>query len=74
MNILVAEDEVKIARFVKQALEEQGFVVELTDNGDDAFNLAATHSYDVIVLDIMLPGRDGLSILKQLRDRKNPVP
>jgi DNA-binding response OmpR family regulator len=74
MRILVAEDERKIAEFVRQALEEQGYAVEVADNGDDAWSLATTSSWDAIVLDIMLPGRDGLSILKGLRDRHNPVP
>jgi len=74
MRVLIAEDEKKIAGFVRKALEEQGFVVDLADNGDDAYVLATAQSYDAIVLDIMLPGRDGLSILKQIRGRKNPVP
>jgi DNA-binding response OmpR family regulator len=68
------EDQEKIAGFVRQALEEQGFVVELVDNGDDAYLLSQQEQYDVIVLDIMLPGRDGLSILRSLRERQNPVP
>ncbi len=74
MLVLVVEDERKIAGFVRQGLREQGFMVEICDHGDDAFTLATTRSYDVIVLDIMLPGRDGLSILRGLRERKNAVP
>jgi two-component system, OmpR family, response regulator len=74
MRILVAEDEKKIAAFVRKALEEQGFTVDLTGDGDEAHFLATTQAYDAIVLDIMLPGRDGLSILRLLRDQKNPVP
>jgi DNA-binding response OmpR family regulator len=74
MRILVAEDERKIAQFVRKALEEQGFTVDATADGDEAYLLATTQSYDAIVLDIMLPGRDGLSILRQLRERKNAVP
>jgi two-component system, OmpR family, response regulator len=74
MNVLVVEDEKQIARFVKKGLEEQGFVVEMCANGDDAYDLATSRPYDAIVLDIMLPGRDGLSILKNLRKQKNGVP
>ncbi len=74
MKILLVEDEQKTSRFVKKALQEQGFVVDLSNNGDDGYVLATTHPYDVIVLDIMLPGRDGLSILKNLREKKNSVP
>lgn len=74
MKVLVVEDERKIAGFIRQGLVEQGFSVDLCSNGDEAYILATTRSYDVIVLDIMLPGRDGLSILKNLRARKNTVP
>jgi len=74
MRILVVEDERKIAGFIRQGLEEHGFDVDVCGNGDDAFTLATTRSYDAIVLDIMLPGRDGLSILRGLRERKNTVP
>lgn len=74
MRILLAEDERKIAGFVRKALEEQGFEVDVTGNGDEAHEWASTRSYDVIVLDIMLPGRDGLSILRHLREHHNTVP
>lgn len=74
MRVLLVEDQEKIAGFIRQALTEQGFVVEVADNGDEAYDLAQQGSYDAIVLDIMLPGRDGLSVLRQLRERKNPVP
>ncbi len=74
MKVLVVEDEKQIAGFIRNGLEELGFTVELCHHGDKAFALALHHPYDAIVLDIMLPGRDGLSILRQLRDRKNAVP
>jgi len=74
MRILVVEDERKIAGFIRQGLEEHGFDVEVCGNGDDAYTLATTRPYDAVVLDIMLPGRDGLSILRGLRERKNTVP
>ena len=74
VKVLLVEDDRKISAFVKKGLREQGFVVDLCDDGDDAYHLATTQVYDVIVLDIMLPGRDGLSILKNLREQKSTVP
>ena len=74
MKVLVIEDEKKIAGFVRKGLEAQGFVVEVSLNGDEGYALALSHPYDVLVLDIMLPGRDGLSILRNLRERKMGMP
>lgn len=74
MRILVVEDEKKLAGFIRKGLEEHGFTVAVSHDGDKAYALACAEPYDLVVLDIMLPGRDGLSILKNLRDRKNTVP
>jgi len=74
VRILVVEDEKKLAGFLRKGLEEHGFTVTVSHNGDEAFTLLRAEAFDLIVLDIMLPGRDGLSILKNLRDRKNTVP
>ena len=74
MTILVVEDEKKLAGFVAKGLEEHGFKVTVSHDGNEAYALACAEAYDLIVLDIMLPGRDGLSILRGLRDRKNAVP
>lgn len=74
MKILVVEDEKKIASFVRKGLEAQGFVVDVSHHGTEGFTLATTRPYDAVVLDIMLPGKDGLSILRNLRDRKSPLP
>jgi len=74
MRILLVEDELKVARFVRQAMEERGLTVDLRTHGDDAWVAATTQQYDAIVLDIMLPGRDGLSILRQLRERGHDTP
>lgn len=74
MKVLVIEDEKKIASFVRKGLEAQGFVVEVSLNGDEGFLLATTRPYDVAILDIMLPGKDGLSILRNLRERKISLP
>ena len=74
MRVLVVEDQERIASFIEKGLKEQGFVVDMTQDGDDGYALAMTEPYDAIVLDIMLPGRDGLSILKNLRKKGFTVP
>jgi len=74
MKILVIEDEKKIASLIRVGLESAGFHVEVSHDGDEGYILATTRPYDALVLDIMVPGRDGLSILKNLRLRGNPVP
>ncbi len=74
MRVLVVEDEKKTASFVRKALQAEGFAVDVTANGEDALLAATGTPFDAIVLDIMLPGRDGLSVLRQLRERKNSTP
>lgn len=74
VNVLFVEDEAKIANFVRAGLKEQGFVVDYCDNGDEGYLRALDNEYDAIVLDIMVPGKDGLSILKQLRQKGRNVP
>ena len=74
MKILLIEDEKKIASFIRKGLESAGFVVDVSHHGDEGFTLAKTRPYDALILDIMLPGRDGLSILSNLRERKMAVP
>ena len=74
MNVLYVEDEAKIANFVCIGLKEQGFVVDYCDNGNDGYDRAIDNQYDAIVLDIVLPGKDGLSILKLLRKAGRNVP
>src|SRR3954471_11784189 len=74
MRVLVVEDEKKTASFVRKALQAEGFAVDVCHNGNDALAAAMTTAFDGIVLDIMLPGRDGLSVLRQLRERKNGTP
>ncbi|MEO0885887.1 MAG: response regulator transcription factor [Cyanobacteria bacterium J06648_10] len=75
MHVLFVEDEPKIASFVQVGLKEQGFVVDYCDHGDIAYEKALGNEYDVILLDIMMPGKDGLFILKHLRQagRNTPV-
>lgn len=74
MRVLVVEDQERIASFIGKGLKEQGFVVDITNDGDDGYALALTEPYNAIVLDVMLPGRDGLSILKNLRKKGFSVP
>jgi DNA-binding response OmpR family regulator len=74
MRVLVVEDEKKTASFVRKALEGEGFAVDVCHRGDDALVAAMATPFDGIVLDIMLPGRDGVSVLRQLRAQNNSVP
>ncbi|MCP5515806.1 MAG: response regulator transcription factor [Verrucomicrobiales bacterium] len=74
MRVLVVEDHQNTAAFVRKALLAEGFAVDVCGNGEDGLMAALTTPYDAIVLDIMLPGRDGLSVLRQLRDRLNATP
>ncbi len=74
MKVLVIEDDKKIASLIRKGLQAQGFVVDVCLGGDEGYALAISRPYDALVLDIMLPGRDGLSILRNLRERKVPLP
>lgn len=74
MRVLVVEDEKKTASFVRKALQSEGFAVDVCANGDDALAATKATPFDAIVLDIMLPGRDGLSVLRRVRERKNTTP
>jgi two-component system, OmpR family, response regulator len=74
VKVLVIEDERKISSLVRKGLEAHGFIVETCQSGDEGYLLATTRPYDVLVLDIMLPGRDGLSILRNLREKKIALP
>ena len=74
MKVLIIEDEKKIASLIRKGLEAQGFVVDVCLQGDDGYALATSRPYDALILDIMLPGRDGLSILRNIRERKIPLP
>ena len=74
MRVLVAEDEKKIALHIRAALREQGFAVDMVHRGDEALEAALSTPYDALVLDVMMPGRDGLSILRSLRDQRVATP
>ncbi|MCI0686891.1 MAG: response regulator transcription factor [Sporichthyaceae bacterium] len=68
MRALVVEDEIKMAGLLKRGLEEEGYAVDLADRGRDGLWLATENSYDVILLDLMLPDLDGLAICRRLRE------
>jgi len=74
MRVLVVEDDKKTASFIRKALQAEGCAVDVCGNGEDALAAALATPFDALVLDIMLPGRDGLSVLAQLRERKNVTP
>lgn len=75
MKLLVVEDELRIAYSLKKGLEQENYTVELAHNGVDGFDLASTGQFDLIVLDLMLPKKDGLTICKDLRKEgiKTPI-
>jgi DNA-binding response OmpR family regulator len=74
MRVLLAEDEKKVSNHIRNALRAEGFAVDEVHRGDEALELAATSPFDLIVLDVMMPGRDGLSVLRSLRERSITTP
>ncbi|HXN51075.1 MAG TPA: response regulator transcription factor [Candidatus Acidoferrum sp.] len=74
MRVLVIEDDKKIASFVLQGLKEAGFAVDQAVNGDEGLDLALMAPYDAAVIDLMLPDRDGISVIEELRNRKVNTP
>jgi len=74
MRILVVEDEKKVARFVQRGLEAEGYAVDVVHDGDTALARALEGDWDAVVLDLALPGRDGLAVLRELRARRSSVP
>lgn len=74
VRILIIEDEHKIANAIKQGLEQEHFAVDVVYDGEEGLNTADTGEYDLIVLDRMLPGMDGIDICKNLRQQKVHTP
>jgi DNA-binding response OmpR family regulator len=74
MRILVVEDETAIADFVQRGLEAEGYAVACAHDGDDGERQALGDSVDLVVLDLMLPGKDGLSVLRSIRNEKPGLP
>jgi two-component system, OmpR family, copper resistance phosphate regulon response regulator CusR len=67
LKVLLVEDDAKVARFIMRGLKEEDFVVDLASNGEDGLHLALTGSHDLVVLDVLLPKRDGFEVLARLR-------
>jgi two-component system copper resistance phosphate regulon response regulator CusR len=74
MRVLLVEDDARIARFVSQGLREQSYAVDMTGDGDDALYKASVNDYDAVILDVMLPGRDGFEVCRKLRSTGSNVP
>ncbi len=74
MKLLIVEDEGKTAEYLSKGLSEAGFVVDHTDNGLEGYHLAVTGEYDLVILDVMLPGISGWDIVRMLRSAKKGVP
>ncbi|MEU0506713.1 response regulator transcription factor [Nocardia sp. NPDC005998] len=70
MRVLVVDDEIRLAETLRRGLSAEGFVVEVAHDGIDGLELAATGDFDVLVLDIMLPGKHGYQIVRELRERR----
>ena len=73
MNILVVEDEKKMANFIKRGLREEKYSADVVYNGEAALQQVDSNNYDLIILDIMLPGKDGIFICKELRKKKKDI-
>ncbi len=74
MKLLIVEDEPKTAAYLKKGLEENGFVADVAGDGETGAYMARQGGYELVILDVMLPGQDGWSVLRELRQRRNQVP
>lgn len=74
MRILIVEDEKKIAAFIKRGLKEAGYSIDVANDGEQGYYLASTEEYDLIILDVMLPKMDGVTLCKKLREEKVTIP
>jgi DNA-binding response OmpR family regulator len=69
MKILLVEDEKKVANLIKKGFEEEGLMVDIAEDGEVALQKIGVNNYDLIILDIMLPGKDGIEVLKEIRSK-----
>ena len=74
MRILVVEDDRKVASFLGKGLREEGYAVDVAHDGTDGGMKARAHDYDLLLLDVMLPGKSGLDIVREVRAKEIPVP
>lgn len=73
MRILVIEDEIKTAEYIQKGLASSGFIVDVAHNGVDGLFAATNHPYDLIILDVMMPGMDGFNVIEKLRQENKDV-
>jgi len=74
MRILLVDDEVKFSTVLRGGLEEHGYAVDLAHDGEDGYHLAHLESYDLVILDVMLPGMDGMQVCRRLRAERRNMP
>lgn len=74
MRILIVEDEARIRAFLGRAFEAEGFIVDVVSDGDHGLVLGTTSGYEIVILDLLLPGRDGLEVLNELHSRRPSLP
>ena len=74
MRVLIVEDEPKTASYLAKGLHEQGFIADIARDGENGLQMAMSQTFDVAIIDIMLPGRDGWSVLRELRSSGNAIP
>jgi heavy metal response regulator len=74
MRVLIVEDDQQIASFVTKGLKQAGFAVDHVSDGEEGLQMAELNPYDIMVIDIMLPGLDGFSVIEKLRSKGNTIP
>src|SRR5437879_6498880 len=74
MRILVVEDEKKVANFLQQGLQEEHYTVDVANDGEQGASLALTQTFDLIVLDLLLPKKDGVAVIRELRENQVSTP
>jgi two-component system OmpR family response regulator len=74
VRVLIVEDEPKMARILRRGLEDEGYAVDTSADGEDALHMATENEYDAVLLDVMLPGRDGFDVCRQMRARGRWAP
>jgi len=74
IKVLLAEDELSLAQIVQESLETRGFMVDLAKDGEEAQNYFNTNSYDILVLDVMMPKKDGFTLAREIRESNGEIP
>lgn len=74
MRILLVEDDQRIARFIQKGLKENAYAIDVVEDGNDALYQTEVNDYDLVILDIMIPGKDGFEVCKEIRNSGNSIP